>query len=63
MKQESTERALDLTDGRAGCAHISVATADAISRARKAALERRGIKTLRFNRMDFAGSKWRERDE
>jgi adenylosuccinate synthase len=46
---------LDLDDGRVGSKPISTDMATQISRACSKALERRGITTHRFNRMDYFG--------
>ena len=50
---------LDYTDGRVGYRVIPSSVAAQISRACNMALERRGIRSLKFNRMDFCGPNYK----
>lgn len=59
MNGDPLREGLQYDDGRVGYKTISTATATQISRACSAALQRRGIETMRFNRMDFCGRNYK----
>jgi len=61
MNGEPVQRALDDNDGRIGYQVVSIESAQSISRACAAALARRGISTVRFNRMDFCGPNFKHK--
>jgi hypothetical protein len=57
MNKEPLRDALDFEDARAGYRTISTLASQQISEACNRALQKRGITTFRFNRMDLKSKK------